>query len=65
MNKGDIVKLNKKYINQMGYPYSELAKLRYFTVLELPDKFGVVRLSRGDLASHRIERYHESFLELV
>lgn len=63
MEKGDRVQLNKQFTDMMGYPYSEMAKLRYFTVLELPDSYGTVKLRREDLPTHRSEHYHKSFLE--
>uniref|UniRef100_A0A6H1ZR95 Uncharacterized protein n=1 Tax=viral metagenome TaxID=1070528 RepID=A0A6H1ZR95_9ZZZZ len=65
MKIGDRVQLSERYIQQIQYPYSELAKLRYFTVVSLPDEYGVVKLRRGDLASQGIEYHHESFLTVI
>jgi len=65
MEIGNKVQLNEEYIGKLQYPWSELAKLRYFEVVSLPDKDGVTKVRRGDLASRRIEHYHESFLEMI
>lgn len=65
MEVGDKVQLTEEFINRHSYPWSEMAKLRYFEVLSLPNEYGVVKLKRGDLASGRIQSYHISFLEPV